>query len=244
LSRQTQSSGRQGLFVTGTDTGVGKTVVAVALLRAMAGRGLRAVGMKPVASGSVHTVAGLVNEDVVALTQASSIEAPPELVNPYCFQPAIAPHLAAAAAGAQISLARIVDAYHALAVGADCVVVEGAGGLMVPLNDRENFADLVSWLRLPVVLVVGMRLGCLNHALLTAEVLRQRGLTMAGWVANRIDADMAEFDSNLETLADRIDAPLIGTLPFLPENTAVMAQFLRLELLDAEANLRALLATR
>ena len=236
MTRHPQAPGSQGLFVTGTDTGVGKTVVAVALLQAMSSRGMRVVGMKPVAAGSARTATGLVNDDVVALTQASNIAAPRELINPYCFEPAIAPHLAASAAGVRISLERIVEAYRALAACADRVVVEGAGGLMVPLNEREDFADLVHGLRLPVVMVVGMRLGCLNHALMTAEALRRRGLRLAGWVANRIDPNMAEFEANRDTLADRIDAPLIGTLPFSRQSQTAMAQFLRLELLGYGAD--------
>lgn len=211
-------------------------MVAVALLQAMSSRGMRVVGMKPVAAGSARTATGLVNEDVVALTQASSIAVPRELMNPYCFEPAIAPHLAAAAAGARISLERIFENYRALAACADRVVVEGAGGLMVPLNDREDFADLIHGLCLPVVLVVGMRLGCLNHALLTAEVMRRRGLRLAGWVANRIDPHMAEFEANRDALAARIEAPLIGTLPFSRQSHAAMAQFLRLELLGYSAD--------
>lgn len=222
----------RGVFVTGTDTGVGKTVVAVALLRALAGRGLRAVGMKPVAAGAEIGPGGLVNDDVTALIRASNVHALPELVNPYCFELAIAPHLAAAAAGATVTLERIEQAYGALAGRAERVVVEGAGGLLVPLNDREDFADLVARLGLPVVLVVGMRLGCLNHALLTEAVARQRGLRLAGWVANRIDPDMGAFDGNLRVLERRIPAPLIGILPFAPDPGADMAQFLRLELLD------------
>lgn len=228
------TSASQGIFVTGTDTGVGKTVVAVALLQAAAGRGLQVVGMKPVAAGAARNASGgLVNEDVMALTQASNVQAPPELVNPYCFEAAIAPHLAAAEVGVTISLERIEQAYAALASSAEHVVVEGAGGMLVPLNESEDFADLVIRLGLPVVLVVGMRLGCLNHALLTAEVMRQRGLHLAGWVANRVDPGMAAFDGNLRTLESRIAAPLIGVLPFAPERSAVMAQFLRPELLDA-----------
>src|SRR5882724_1204043 len=155
----------RGYFVTGTDTGVGKTRIATALLRAFASRGLRAVGMKPVAAGCERVDGALVNEDVTALMAASTVAAPVELINPYRFQSAIAPHLAAELAGETISLQRIGDAYVALAARADRVVVEGAGGFLVPLNEREDFGDLARLLELPVVLVVGMRLGCLNHAL-------------------------------------------------------------------------------
>lgn len=232
MIRDPHTGACRGVFVTGTDTGIGKTVVAVALLQAMAGRGLRAVGMKPVAAGAEAGPGGLVNDDVAALVQASNIQAPPEWVNPYCFEPAVAPHLAAAAAGVTVNLDRIEQAYGALAGRAQRVVVEGAGGLLVPLNDREDFADLAARLGLPVVLVVGMRLGCLNHALLSVAVMRQRGLRLAGWVANRMDPHMDAFDGNLRALEDRIAAPLIGVLPFAPEPGAPRAQFLRPELLD------------
>lgn len=232
MTRDPPAGACKGVFVTGTDTGIGKTVAAVALLQAMAGRGLRAVGMKPVAAGAEVGPRGLVNEDVAALIQASSLQLPQDLVNPYCFEPAIAPHLAAADAGVTVRLERIELAYRALASRAERVVVEGAGGLLVPLNDHEDFADLAVRLGLPVMLVVGMRLGCLNHALLTAAVLRQRGLRLAGWIANRMDPDMGAFDGNLRTLERRISAPLVGVFPFTPEPGATLAQFLRLDLLD------------
>lgn len=236
MIRDPHTGACRGVFVTGTDTGIGKTVVAVALLQAMAGRGLRAVGMKPVAAGAEVGPGGLENEDVAALVRASNVQAPPEWVNPYCFELAIAPHLAAAATGVTVKLDRIERAYRALAGHAERVVVEGAGGLLVPLNDREDFADLVARLGLPVVLVVGMRLGCLNQALLTVAVMRQRGLRLAGWVANRVDPDMGAFDGNLRALEGRIPAPLLGVLPFSPEPGALRAQFLRPELLDFGAD--------
>lgn len=234
MTRDNSTIVGQGIFVTGTDTGVGKTVVAVALLEAMAARGLRVIGMKPVAAGAERTAGGrLANDDVAALIQASNVQAPPEQINPYCFEPAVAPHLAATAKGVKVSLERIEQAFCALTSRAEYVVVEGAGGLLVPLNDTEDFADLVARLRLPVIVVVGMRLGCLNHALLTADTMRQRGLHLAGWVANRVDPGMAAFEGNLRTLESRINAPLIGVLPFAPERRARMAQFLRPELLTA-----------
>ena len=153
-----------GYFVTGTDTGVGKTLVSCALLRAFAARGLRAVGMKPVAAGAVLENGRLVNEDVIALNAAANVAAPAELVNPYCFAPPIAPHIAAAEAGITVELERIREAYAALAALADRVIVEGAGGFRVPLTRELEVAHLAAHLALPVILVVGMRLGCLNHA--------------------------------------------------------------------------------
>jgi len=202
----------RSLFVTGTDTGVGKTLVACALLRALAGRGLRVVGMKPVAAGREED-GGF--HDVEGLMAASNVPAPRELVNPYAFDPPIAPHIAAARAGVRIDLRRIRDAYTVLAGMADAIVVEGAGGFLVPLNEREDFADLARALELPVVLVVGMRLGCLNHAALTAEAISGRGLRFAGWVANRIDPAMDAFDDNLATLRERLPGPLMGIIPRL-----------------------------
>lgn len=201
-----------GFFITGTDTGVGKTLVSCALLHAFAAQGLRTVGMKPVAAGCD---ADGNNEDVTALRAAASVAAPAALVNPYRFVPPIAPHLAAAAVDAEISLASIADAYAALTALADVVVVEGVGGFCVPLNAHETTADLVARLGLPVILVVGLRLGCLNHALLTAQAVRARGLTLAGWVANGVDPAMAEADANVRTLQDRLDAPLVARLPFM-----------------------------
>lgn len=217
------SSGDPGFFVTGTDTGAGKTLVASALLRAFAHSGLRAVGMKPVATGCRAQAHDRANEDVAALLAASNVHAAIDLVNPYCFEPAIAPHLAAQQAGCSISLAHIRDCYLALAGLADRVVVEGAGGLLVPLGPREDWGDLVKLLDLPVVLVVGMRLGCLNHALLTAEAIRSRGLPFAGWVANRIDPAMPYFEDNVETLRRKLPAPLIGIMPFAPDDAQAFA---------------------
>ena len=209
------SNGR-GVLVTGTDTGVGKTLVACALLQALATRGVRAVGMKPVAAGCEEREGKLVNDDVAALVAASSVQGAPDLVNPYCFRPAVAPHLAAEHAGESISLDRIQRAYAALCNSADYVVVEGAGGLLVPLSRNEDFRDLAVVLGLPVIVVVGMRLGCLNHALLTAAALQERGLRFAGWIANSLEAAMPEFDGNLLALRQRLPAPLLGILPYGP----------------------------
>jgi dethiobiotin synthetase len=203
-----------GLFVTGTDTGVGKTLAACALLHRLRARGLRAVGMKPVAAGVERTPQGLVNGDVVALRNASSWAAPLDQVNPYCFELPVAPHLAAAAVGIRIEIAPIKQAFAALRTGADAIVVEGVGGFLVPLNDRDDAGDLAVALSLPVVLVVGMRLGCLNHALLTQHAIAARSLPMAGWIANSIDPAMARFDENLQALRERLAAPLLGVIPY------------------------------
>lgn len=222
----------RGYFVTGTDTGVGKTLAACALLHAYAGRGLRAIGMKPVAAGAVPAGGRLVNDDVAALKAASSATAGNELVNPYCFAPPIAPHVAAAEAGAEIGLEAILRAYRALAAASDRVVVEGVGGFLVPLGPRLDAAGLAAALGLPVVLVVGMRLGCLNHALLTAEAVHARGLTLAGWIANHIDPAMSRADENVAALERRLAAPLLARVPYAASPDAVrVAAMLRGDLL-------------
>lgn len=200
----------RGVFIAGTDTGVGKTLVACAVLRGLSAIGLRVSGMKPVAAGAQRIRGAWYNEDVAQLRAAGNVDSPPQWVNPYCFAPAIAPHIAAREAGTAISLTRIAGNYSRLASRADVVVVEGAGGLLVPLGARHVVADIPRRLGLPVVLVVGMRLGCLNHALLSAESLQSRGLLFAGWVANEIDPGMSRRTQNLETLRARLPAPLLG----------------------------------
>jgi len=200
----------RGLFVAGTDTGVGKTRVATAVLRGAAAGGLRAIGMKPVAAGIEPGAAA--NADVVSLMQAGNVAALPKDVNPYVFEPPIAPHLAAAAAGTSIDLDAIASAYGRLAACADVVVVEGAGGVLVPISARYDMLDIAAHLGLPVLLVVGMRLGCLNHALLSALAIDSRALRLAGWVANRIDPGMLEVKANVQALAERLPAPLVADL--------------------------------
>lgn len=200
----------RGIFVTGTDTGVGKTVVAAALLSALVRDGVRAVGMKPVAAG-VAPGEG-VNADVAALVAAGNVAAALADVNPYAFRPPMAPHLAAAEAGIAIDVGRIVAAYARLARSADAVVVEGAGGVLVPLSIDADMLDVPARLGLPVLLVVGIRLGCLNHALLSAQAVAARGLRMAGWVANRIDPGMLAVDANVAALVERLPAPLVADL--------------------------------
>jgi len=204
----------RGYFVTGTDTGVGKSLAACALLHAFAQRGWRVIGMKPVAAGMQWVNGSWINDDVERLLAASNVSAPREAVNPYCFAPPIAPHIAADIENKRINIRCLLDNYRRLSALADRVIVEGAGGFCVPLNDHETSADFASELALPVVLVVGMRLGCLNHALLTAEAIRDRGLKLAGWVANHIDPDMAYADANVAALQARLAAPLIARFAF------------------------------
>ncbi|MEO6975298.1 MAG: dethiobiotin synthase [Gallionella sp.] len=204
-------------FVTGTDTGVGKTLISCALLQGYAAQGKRAVGMKPVAAGCDDDGQ---NGDVLQLRAAGNVAVGYGQINPYCFVPAIAPHLAAQRAGVIMQFSRIAASYRELAAQADVVIVEGAGGLLVPLNAQQDSADLAKELDLPVILVVGMRLGCLNHALLTVEVIAARGLALAGWVANVVDTDMALIDENIAVLRQRISAPLLGVVPFMTQPDA------------------------
>jgi dethiobiotin synthetase len=226
-------------FVTGTDTGVGKTRVSAALLHWLHRTGhARVVGMKPVAAGcdwvtfeNAHGVAQghWLNEDVAALRAAGTLAVPPVFDNPYALPDPLSPHLAARRAGEVIDLDHIEASFHALRQHADAVVVEGAGGFIVPFSEPDSFtgegswttsADLAMRLGLPVILVVGMRLGCLNHALLTQEAIAARGLKLAGWVANHIDPDMAAQDENVATLRARLGAPMIARLPWMPGRAA------------------------
>jgi dethiobiotin synthetase len=205
----------RGCFVTGTDTGAGKTVVAAGLVRALVRRGLRVAVMKPVASGCGRTPAGLRSDDALRLAQEANVATEYEKLNPYAFEPAIAPHVAAAAAGVRIDPGHVARVAHDVGARCDRLVVEGVGGWRVPLNEREDVADLACALRLPVLLVVGMRLGCLNHAILTAEAIAGTGLPWVGWVASCIDAQMPGVQDNIAALAERLRAPHLGTLPFV-----------------------------
>lgn len=207
-------------FLTGTDTDIGKTFVTCALLHRARQDGLCAVGLKPVAAG---TDSGGNNHDVVQIRAASSLQLPADIVNPYCFAPAIAPHIAAAEAGVDIDFKRIDQTVRSARQQADLVIVEGAGGFCVPFGVDRNGADLAAQLKLPVILVVGMRLGCLNHALLTAEAIAARGLLIAGWVANCLATEMDRFSENLATLDEQLLAPRLGVLPYDPVGGSIAA---------------------
>ncbi|HTY92582.1 MAG TPA: dethiobiotin synthase [Steroidobacteraceae bacterium] len=202
----------QGLFITGTDTEVGKTVVARLIVRSLVAAGVRVAVMKPVAAGATMTGEGLRNEDALALIAASNLSHPYGSVNPYCLAEPVSPHLAARAAGVDIELPRIRQHFAKLGEGADWVIVEGAGGWLAPLNDTEFMADLAAALGLPVLLVVGLRLGCLNHALLTVAAIRQRELTLAGWIGNHLDPAFARMPENLLTLEQHIGMPPLAVI--------------------------------
>ena len=202
------------LFLVGTDTGIGKTHATCALLHALAKRHARVVGMKPIAAGGVDIPEGFSNEDSIAHRAASTVRVPPELDNPILLPEPLSPHLAAARAGVAIELGVVTAAVDRLRAMTDALVVEGAGGFLVPLSETQTGADLAVALQLPLVLVVGMRLGCLNHALLTAEAIRARGLVLAGWIANRVDPDFLCPEENLAYLRRHIGAPLWADLPF------------------------------
>ncbi|MCX7193687.1 MAG: dethiobiotin synthase [Proteobacteria bacterium] len=236
-------------FVTGTDTNVGKTLISCALLHGFAAQGCRMAGFKPVAAGgSLRSngdtpdvpLAGTAawfyedhNEDALRLRAAGNIQATYGQVNPYCFVQEVAPHLAAKFAGVRINLERIVESFRELATLADSVIVEGAGGFCVPLNDDQDGADLARLLKLPVILVVGMRLGCLNHALLTQRAIAASGLKLAGWVANCVDGEMKMLNENIDALKLRLTAPLLGVVPHCqtPPDAKDIVQYLDFALL-------------
>jgi len=207
----------RGFFITGTDTDAGKTWVALGLLKVLADAGCRTAAFKPVACGVIETAQGLRNEDALLLGEHATLRASYEEVNPYFFAAPIAPHLAAHDAGVRIDLTRIKAQFDMLAARADVVIAEGAGGWLVPLNGRDTMADLAKCLGLPVILVVGIRLGCLNHALLTAQSIMQHGVPLAGWVANAVQPRFTELERNIAALRERISAPLLGSVPYLPQ---------------------------
>jgi len=215
----------RGIFVTGTDTGVGKTVIACALVRALREEGLRVAVMKPVASGAFQTPEGLRNTDAVALMEAAGAGCPHayEDVNPYCFEPAVSPHIAAKEAGIEVDTRMIKQKYDQLAAGADWVVIEGAGGWFAPINERQAMADLAWTLAVPALLVVGLKLGCLNHARLTRLGVESYGVPLAGWVVSGIDRHMTRVEANLETLERVLGEPPLATVPHLPGGTNAIA---------------------
>ncbi|BBP67441.1 ATP-dependent dethiobiotin synthetase BioD [Pseudomonas sp. Cab53] len=224
----------QAYFITGTDTDVGKTTVAAGLLHAARQAGRSTAAGKPVASGCEVTPKGLRNADALALLAECSVPLAYAQVNPVAFEPAIAPHLAAREASVALTVQSLLGPMRdVLALGADFTLIEGAGGWRVPLADQDNLSDLAMALGLPVILVVGVRLGCISHALLTAEAIARDGLQLAGWVANIIDPKTSRLEENLATLAERLPAPCLGRVPKIKGVTAeIVADHLHLDLLD------------
>lgn len=205
----------QSFFITGTDTGIGKTTATRLLMKAVSQAGYSVAAMKPVASGCEKTPAGLRNHDALQLIEVSTVTLPYELVNPYAFEPAIAPHLAAKAVGTAIEIDPIVRCYREISKQADIVFVEGVGGWKVPIDESRTMADVAAALALPVVLVVGIRLGCLNHALLSYESITHGQLSLCGWVANCIEPDMPFGDDNITYLENHIRQPLLAKIPYI-----------------------------
>ena len=203
-----------GIFITGTDTEIGKTQVACAILNTLNRNNIKTVGMKPVASGAEMIDNRLQNEDAIKLIEASSVKFPYEIVNPYVFNTPASPHIAARIDKQQIELDKIISCYNELESQSEFVVVEGVGGWLAPLNMEQTVTDMAQALQLPVVMVVGMRLGCLNHALLTAQRIQQSGLKFAGWIANCVDKNFPYLEDNIKTLHERIDAPFLAHLDY------------------------------
>ena len=205
---------KKAFFITGTDTGVGKTYTACKLIHDYVAQGHKVVGMKPVAAGCEFVDGEWVNDDVLKLTEAGNVVAPRELINPYSFKAPIAPHIAAEQSGVEIKIEVIQQAFNQLASMADIVIVEGAGGFLVPLNHRQSMADLAAALDIPVILVVGMKLGCINHAMLTMEAIKARQLDLHGWIANQIEPGMAVYDENIASITQKMGANCMANYPY------------------------------
>jgi dethiobiotin synthetase len=214
---------RFSCFVAGTDTEIGKTLTTSAMLHALVRRGVRACGMKPIAAGAVMRNGQLHNDDADQLAEAGNVSLPQSLTTPFMLEEPAAPHIAAALEGREIDPVQILTAYLEIAALTDATVVEGVGGFRVPLTDEYDTADMAQQLALPVVLVVGMRLGCINHALLTVEAIESRGLKIVGWVANTLELEFNFADENIAALEARIPAPLLGRIPRLSKPSAAAA---------------------
>ena len=207
-----------GFFVTGTDTEVGKTLVSGALILKLREQGIHTVGFKPVVAGTYQDATGkILNEDVETLRIASNLDSDELSLCPYVLDQPAAPHLVAERQGLKLEIDVMLQSFRKIQNQADCVVVEGAGGLLIPLNDQKDLSDFAEEIHLPVILVVGMKLGCINHALLTFEAIKARNLKMAGWIANTLTSEMPLLQENLQTLKTRITAPFLGLIPALPK---------------------------
>ena len=224
---------KRQFFITGTDTDAGKTLITQGLLEKANQAGLQTIGLKPVAAGCEPSAEGLRNSDALFLQQAASIKLSYAEVNPFALEPPIAPHLAALEVGKRLSAERIAAVCRgAMMTKYDFLLVEGAGGWRVPLNERETFARVPALLNMPVILVVGMKLGCINHAMLTAEAILRDGLEIAGWVANRVDPNMEQYEGNVDTLKHVFRFPLLGEVPYLEDRSAAsVAKFLDISVL-------------
>ncbi len=209
---------KQAFFITGTDTGVGKTYVACKLIEQYVAQGYKVVGMKPVAAGEDFVNGEWVNDDVLKLEAASNVKAPRALTNPYSFKEAIAPHIAAELAGVEIKLEVLQHAFDELCKLADVVIVEGAGGFLVPISDKKTLADFIKAINIPIIVVVGIKLGCINHTLLTIEAIKARNCKLQGWIANPIDAKMQHYNENVSTVVKMLQMNSI----VLSENDAAL----------------------
>lgn len=206
----------KSFFITGTDTDVGKTLVARTLLREFAAQGIRCAGYKPISAGCARTPDGLRNQDALLLQAAASLALPYERVNPFAYEPPIAPHIAAREVGESISLEGLSAGLRSIEqAGAELILVEGAGGWFLPLDRTHLLSDWVKQENLPVIVVVGAKLGCLNHALLTFAAIRNMDLPIAGWVINRVHREMSHYQENLDTLRGLLPAPFLGEIPFV-----------------------------
>ncbi len=221
----------KGFFITGTDTDAGKTEIASGLIYKLAAADYKVAGMKPIASGCNETSEGLRNGDALKLIDAANVDLPYELVNPYTFEDPIAPHIAAAQSGVEIELDKIIGCYKQIEESADVVVVEGVGGWTVPISDKHRMDDLALTLGLPVIIVVGIRLGCINHALLTYEAIVAKGLRVAGWIANYISPDDLCLQEQMQSVIERLPALLLGEIHYSKIiNAEYVAQHLEIDL--------------
>jgi len=207
---------KKGFFITGTDTDVGKTWVTVALMRFFKKQGLSVIGLKPVAAGCDWQDGQLKNDDALLLQQNASVDLAYQTVNPYAFKQPVSPHLAAM--GQSVQLDVIEKTFNKIKHSADVVLVEGAGGWLVPLNDVDDIADLAKLIQLPVIVVVAIKLGCINHARLTVQSIQMSGLACAGWIAVCLDPEMTMQEENISTISHKVSIPLLGVLPYSEES--------------------------